>query len=78
MPVWIGDIAPILMIAGVAILAGAHAIVSWSSYELALHTVRLDARRLHEQMERRRAAMLDDDLVEDLTPTADGAPARAA
>ena len=66
MPPWIGEIAPILMIGAVAILAGAHAIVSWSAHELALSKVRLEARRLHEQMERRRALLLDDSEVEDL------------
>jgi len=73
MPAGIAEIVPVLCVGAVAILAGIHAISAWCSYELDLHNVRTEARRLHAQMERRRDMLLDDAEVEDLGQMPDAA-----
>jgi hypothetical protein len=73
MPTGIAEIATILAIAAIALLAGAHAIVTWARYEIDLHNLRLEARRLKNEFERRRNDMLDAEAVHHLSDAAKAA-----
>ena len=59
MPVGIAAIATVLAIAAIALLAAGHALASWVDFEIDLHNLRVEARRLKHEFERRRSDMLD-------------------
>lgn len=63
MPIGIGAIGVILAIAAVALLAAGHAIASWAEFETELHTLRVEAKRLKAEFDRRRNDMLDAEAV---------------
>ena len=62
----IGDIVLVLGFGAVALLGAGHALAAWASFEIQVHTMRVEAKKLRETLERRRAAMLEDADVQDL------------